>query len=144
MYELNKDIIKVARKLPTYFDIIIGIGNGGIIPMMLVNSHLNIHQKIINYSSKSGFGDDKTHDNIIPDNLIDDINFKSVRVLVVDDIADSGKTLNEVVDILKKNRKIMLIETFVVHHKDKSAHTPTYSVFKIPHDAPWINYWWEL
>jgi hypoxanthine phosphoribosyltransferase len=54
------------------------------------------------------------------------------EVLVVDDIADSGETLEQ----------YKIFQTAVLHYKMQSEHIPTYYVEETPDEA-WIIYPWE-
>ena len=61
------------------------------------------------------------------------------RVLLVDDLADSGKTLNAVVDQLRNNyAPITELRSAVIWTKQLSAFTPDYSVEYLPTN-PWIH-----
>jgi adenine/guanine phosphoribosyltransferase-like PRPP-binding protein len=54
------------------------------------------------------------------------------EVLVVDDIADSGETLEQ----------YKIFQTAVLHYTMQSEHIPTYYVEETPDEA-WIVYPWE-
>jgi len=61
------------------------------------------------------------------------------RVLLVDDLADSGHTLHAVVDMLKTNYKpITELRSAVVWTKGLSGFQPDYSVEYLPTN-PWIH-----
>ena len=61
------------------------------------------------------------------------------KVLLVDDLADSGKTLNAVIDLLKNNYSpITELRSAVIWTKGVSAFTPDYSVEFLPTN-PWIH-----
>jgi hypoxanthine phosphoribosyltransferase len=61
------------------------------------------------------------------------------RVLLVDDLADSGHTLNQVVQLLKtKYKSITELRTAVIWTKGLSAFAPDYSVEFLPTN-PWIH-----
>ncbi len=69
-----------------------GISRGGLLPALILSHLLKLPLMSIDYSSKSGEGDDKNHTNELP--LVSP---DSGNMLVVDDICDSGKTMKEVV-----------------------------------------------
>lgn len=58
------------------------------------------------------------------------------RTLVVDDIADSGKTLTELLE------RAPGVDTAVLHKRYTTTHEPTHYAQAIMDDA-WINYPWE-
>ncbi|MBC7434460.1 MAG: phosphoribosyltransferase [Bdellovibrionales bacterium] len=61
------------------------------------------------------------------------------KVLLVDDLADSGKTLKAVIDLLKNNyAPITELRSAVLWTKGLSAFTPDYSVEFLPTN-PWIH-----
>lgn len=61
------------------------------------------------------------------------------RVLLVDDLADSGATLHKVVDMLRtKYAKITELRSAVIWTKGLSSFTPDYSVDFLPTN-PWIH-----
>ena len=61
------------------------------------------------------------------------------RVLLVDDLADSGHTLSAVIDMLKNNYEpITELRSAVIWTKGVSVFTPDYSVEFLPTN-PWIH-----
>jgi hypoxanthine phosphoribosyltransferase len=61
------------------------------------------------------------------------------KVLLVDDLADSGHTLHKVVDMLKNNYKpITELRSAVIWTKGLSSFAPDYSVEYLPTN-PWIH-----
>ena len=61
------------------------------------------------------------------------------RVLLVDDLADSGHTLHKVVDMLRNNYKpITELRSAVIWTKGLSTFTPDYQVEFLPTN-PWIH-----
>ncbi|MFZ2738027.1 MAG: phosphoribosyltransferase [Burkholderiaceae bacterium] len=61
------------------------------------------------------------------------------RVLLVDDLADSGATLNAVMDLLKTNYlPITELRSAVIWTKGVSSFSPDYSVEYLPSN-PWIH-----
>ena len=61
------------------------------------------------------------------------------KVLLVDDLADSGHTLQAVIDLLKnKYKSITEMRSAVIWTKQLSTFTPDYSVEFLPTD-PWIH-----
>ncbi len=60
------------------------------------------------------------------------------RVLLVDDLADSGVTLRAVVDRLKSQSAISELRSAVIWVKGVSTYTPDYFVEMLP-SSPWIH-----
>jgi hypoxanthine phosphoribosyltransferase len=100
--------IKTSAVPPLY---ITGLPRGGMIPAVMLSHKLNIpFVSIENIKSLS-----------------------RLEVLIVDDIADSGKTLE----------KYSQYQTAVLHYKFQSIHIPTYYAKEVDNDI-WINYPFEL
>ena len=64
---------------------------------------------------------------------------RSRRVLIVDDIADSGKTLDALVKSLGSHAGVA-IKTAVIFYKKGSVVMPDY---KLHEATEWINFFWE-
>jgi hypothetical protein len=62
----------------------------------------------------------------------------SGRVLLVDDLADTGVTLQEVIKRLKAMHKITELRSAVIWVKGVSVYTPDYYVDMLP-TSPWIH-----
>ena len=85
-------------KLPQ-FDLVIGIGTGGIVPASLVAFHLNAELRVmvLNYRDEQNnplYEDPKVI------TIADDLNFPYKKILLVDDVSVSGKTLQKAKDLL--------------------------------------------
>jgi xanthine phosphoribosyltransferase len=135
--ELQNDIKLLAEKSHLFqADTILAIARGGLIPSQLLAYHLNIRDiQTIQIQSY-----DKTlqRDEL---KLIDTTDLSNCsRVLIVDDIVDSGNTLN----------------ALLLHVRDKYPHTefksaslfykPSASVqpdFTCKEAKEWINFFWE-
>jgi len=75
-------------------DLVIGIGTGGIVPASLVAFHLGCELQIItlNYRDETNT---PRYDNPIIINMPEMPSLEGKRILLVDDVSVSGKTLNE-------------------------------------------------
>ncbi len=75
-------------------DLVIGIGTGGIVPASLVAFHLSCELQIItlNYRDESNT---PRYENPVVVNLPEMNSLQGKRILLVDDVSVSGKTLNE-------------------------------------------------
>lgn len=93
------------------FDLIVAIGKGGIIPAVFLHQKLRIPIKPIwiNYR-------DETNKPIRKEPILiktNKLKLKNKKILLVDDVSRTGKTLNKAKSILKGNK----IKTFVVNGK---------------------------
>jgi uncharacterized protein len=81
------------------FDLVIGIGTGGTVPASLVAFHLGCELKIITVN----FRDIRNHPQYEKPVLVskpEPVNLKGKKVLLVDDVSVSGKTLKTALDYL--------------------------------------------
>jgi hypoxanthine phosphoribosyltransferase len=80
-------------------DLVIGIGTGGIVPASLVAFHLNAELRVmvLNYRDENN---NPRHENpeilVLPDKL----DLLNKKILIVDDVSVSGKTLSKAKELL--------------------------------------------
>ena len=81
------------------YDLVIGIGNGGIVPASLVAFHLNSELRIIvlNYRDENNT---PKYDEPVMISLPDDLKLSDRKILLVDDVSVSGKTLQKAREML--------------------------------------------
>ena len=127
-------LVKEARKLG-WIDAIVAPVRGGLMFGVIASHKLNVPLVTVNYSSKSGAGDDKNHDNVIPDLS----RFKTV--LLVDDIIDSGNTMVELISAFEGQGVKAITAAF--HFKEGAAIHPDLYFWRIPADSEFINYPYE-
>lgn len=134
---LHHAAIAMIREARTHgwIDAIVAPARGGLLFGMIASHKLNVPMHAVAYSSKNGAGDDKNHTNTLPD--LPGVN----RILLVDEICDSGHTLKEIVDhYMSKGIDVI---TAVFHQKDGAAYDPTIYYWRIPKDSEFIDYPWE-
>ena len=131
---------------------IIGIANGGMIPATLLAKHLKV-DKLLSANLKS-YVDDKPRDGVHSETdvvrLITFPDFGTLRdeekILVVDDLADTGMTLRKVKQIdsivtwERPEQNKWVYST--LYYKSKSTFTPHYTVRDFDNDQ-WIVFPWE-
>ncbi|HBL75882.1 MAG: hypothetical protein A2W90_10730 [Bacteroidetes bacterium GWF2_42_66] len=81
-------------------DLVIGIGTGGIAPATLVAFHLNCELRIITLNYRDEENTPRHEAPVVIGNLPDKTELQGKRVLLVDDVSVSGKTLNQALTIL--------------------------------------------
>jgi len=107
--------IEIANRLNKFiiprFDLIIGIANGGIIPAALIAYKLGCEFKRI----KINYRDEENQPRFENPKILQIINDKidGKKILIVDDVSVSGKTLNEAIKLFYGND----IKTFVFKGK---------------------------
>lgn len=82
------------------FDLVIGIGTGGIAPATMVAFHLNCELRIITINYRDEKNTPRHESPVLISNLPLKSELEGKRVLLVDDVSVSGKTLNQAIEIL--------------------------------------------
>ena len=129
-------IANEIQKRQLDIQMIVGIARGGLIPAVAVSHLLGIPMRAAYHHSIDGAGDDYGLDGYT---CFPSLNEK--RILIIDDICDSGCTLQESRDHYTKQNHVVF--TAVIHYKSSSKFVPDIYHWKIPEDAPWIVYPWE-
>jgi uncharacterized protein len=129
-------------------DIVLGIGSGGWLPAKLVNNHFNVEIESIQVSCYNN----RELSNIVESNFskINSNYIINKKILIIDDVNDTGTTLGYVVDKLY-NLACGEIElcAAVMHHKDKEKKYDILSDIRTRYeyanlaDDVWIDYPWE-
>lgn len=117
-------------------DAIIGVVRGGLINAVII-SHLlgNIPVIPVDYSSSKGKGDNVgSHSDFLPE-------IYKERVCLIEDIVDSGYTMEELVERYENRGHI--VYSYASYVKSSSVFTPSSWTWMIPEDAPWIIFPWE-
>ena len=134
--EFRDDLKSLTLKIDFKFDTIIAVARGGLSIAQLLGEYYNIRKV---YSINTiGYDDDKKLDKIEIFNIPNLDNSK--RVLIVDDIVDSGDTLNLTINRLK---------SIYPNHQFKSAsifYKPTAIIkpdFYIKEPKGWIEFFWS-
>lgn len=127
----------LGRTLPkTKFDYIIAIANGGLIPARLLKNFINC-DKIITIGIKHYKDKDKLR-SITIWNPIDKNKLKQKRVVIIDDICDSGDTLKYCINYCKPYVKSFTTVTLL--YKKIAVVKPDY--YGAETDK-WIVFPWE-
>ena len=120
------------------YDFIVGVGRGGLIPATMLAYKLKKTVRAIGI---------KTYDNMTQaDNYmlyqsIDVDKSKPTKVLVVDDICDTGNTLKIIQDMFNDYDHLDL-EFASLFTKDKSSHLVDYYGLSVA-DSIWLDFPWE-
>lgn len=136
--QLHSAAITMVREARTlgWIDKIVAPSRGGLLFGMIASHKLNVPLVPIQYSSKTGNGDDKNHDNVLPD--LGDCKI----IYLVDDIIDSGNSLKEISDYYT-NKGIKVI-TSVFHYKENAIFHPDLYFWRIPADSEFIVFPYEV
>ncbi len=143
--EYNKTVEKLAVQIYQSGykpDLLVGIMRGGA-PMIDVLSRVfKLKCAYLAVESYSGKGiEDEQGDIVFSREMSSIAKNMGGKILLCDDLSDTGITLNKSVDWLKKYEpikdKIEDIKTATLWKKNKSTFEPDYCAVKLPND-PWI------
>lgn len=137
---INKLAEMISVHAQEKFDLVVGISRGGLIPAFMMSHGLNIPLDVIVTSSYSKKNRQTKLKIGIPSYLCFPDIKKNSKVLIVDDLVDSGKTMQEVVDLYKK-KGFRNIKTAVLIYKRSSKFDPDY--FVAGAEDVWIKFPYE-
>ena len=137
-YEYISFIVDLLeQRVRTDYDFIVGVGRGGLIPATMLAYKLK--KKVIS------FGINTYNDMIQTDKYVIyqpiPVPTKQSRILVVDDICDTGKTFNIIRDIYNKENHLD-IEFASLFVKDSKSHLVDYYGLSVS-DGIWLDFPWE-
>lgn len=142
----NAKVARLCRKVAHQIqdsgfnpDIVICIARGGYIPARLICNYLNI-ENLSSIRIKHYTGSDKSDIAQLLEPMCIDI--QGMKVLLVDDIDDTGDTLQLALDYIKSLSPSEL-KVAVLHHKLISSLVPDYFAQKIV-NWRWITYPWAV
>ena len=135
--EFREDLKLLTEKIDREFDTIIGIARGGLSIALMLGEYYDIRSV---YSINTiGYKDTQKLDSVEVFNIPNLANSK--RVLIVDDIVDSGDTLIEVIKILNQKYPQIEIITASIFYKTTAKIAPNYYAQKTDE---WIEFFWSV
>lgn len=130
--ELGKKIIASGYE-PDY---LIGITLGGLVPLMLLGKQMK-NRNVLTIGAQSYDKDQKRELQIMH---LPDVDLSGKKILLIDEIADTGDTLLAITNILKEKYDVGGLKTAVVVCKDHSVIKPDFSVRST---QEWVVFPWE-
>ena len=138
---VHKLCLKLAKDIGKSFspDVIVAVGRGGWIPARILSDALDVREL---YSVKAEHWDvaETKDDAVITQPL--NVNIAGKNVLVVDDVTDTGKTMNIIIKHVKE-LGAREIRTAVLHHKKSSSFMPDFAG-EILDKWVWVVYPWGI
>jgi len=125
-------------------DVIITVGRGGLIPGALLTYKVDV--KIVHNFSVQTYNDADVKTGFIisiqePGHSLS-LQHKNSKVLIVDDISDTGHTLEYIKNELKTNYGLTNIKFATLFTKKSTTFVPDFFVKQYP-DESWIVFPWE-
>lgn len=131
--DTNRLVTQIKKFDP---QVVVGIARGGLTLAHAVAEGLDIRD--IQILRTELYDDQKIRENI---SVFGECDFQNKeRVIVLDDIADSGKTLQTVMDQLKKNNSNVEFRVATLFYKKISVYKPD---IWINEATEWIEFFWE-
>ena len=135
--EFIDDIKFLSKKIKTYNpDCLVAIARGGLTLAHFLGENLNLRD-VYTINSIHYEGEKK----------LDTFEIKNIpnlsshkKIVLVDDISDTGETLKEIIDILKVEYPEIEIKTATIFYKENSLIIPD---FKVRIAKNWIVFFWE-
>lgn len=137
-YEEFRDDTRALKKKVKAFEpeALVAIARGGCTVAHAMAEGLNIRN--LQSIRTELYDKDKKRENIT---ISGTCKFENItKVLVIDDIADSGETLAHVMEYLKTNHPDVVFESATLFYKKTSIYEPTYWVKEA---NMWIDFFWE-
>jgi hypothetical protein len=121
-------------------DIIVAIGRGGYMPARILSDLLGI-MNLATFKIEHYHGTHKSEEAFIRYPLVAEV--ENQRVLLVDDVSDSGDTFHVAVEHIHSRGDPGQIKTAVLHHKTVSTFVPDYYAAVVK-QWRWIIYPWAV
>jgi len=119
-------------------EVVVAIARGGLLLAGSISYALGIKScGALNVEFYTGIGE-KLPDPIVLPPLLDESSLNGKRVLLVDDVSDSGRTLDMVVQLLKASGAD--VRSIVLYTKPGTMHEPDYTWRRTP---LWITFPWS-
>jgi len=134
--EFKRDVVSLSNDIRSFApQTIIAIARGGLTLAHSLSQSLDIRD--VQVISAVSYSHDKQLSTIKITNIP---TISTSRILVVDDIADSGRTFKEVMTILKENNPSSEFKTASIFYKKSSIFQPD---FRLKEAKEWIEFFWE-
>ena len=133
--EFRDDLESLIEQIDQKFDTIIPIARGGLTMAHLLSEYYNFRE--VYAINTIGYDDTQKLEKIKVFNIPDLQNVK--RVLIVDDIVDSGDTLLEVLKVLKREYPTVRFLSASIFYKPTASIEPTWWVKEA---IDWIDFFW--
>ena len=125
-------------------DLIIGLGRGGLVPAVMLSHHLEVPMEALMWQTRDG---DFRSLNHLHDALVLHSYREGERILIVDDINDTGRAMLDITKIVEERAQLnnwtYTYETAVLFERDTSAFKADYVAEQLEDDR-WIQFPWEV
>lgn len=121
-------------------DAIIAVLRGGVLPALIISDVLGVDEFYAVRARHWGIGEELYREPIVEQ--LPQGRIRGKKILIVDEVADTGKTLAAVVEELRRAGAAE-IRSAVLHVKPTTAHRPDYYAVRL-REWVWVFYPWSL
>jgi xanthine phosphoribosyltransferase len=133
--EFVDDLKELAKKIDFDFDAIVAIARGGMTIAHMLGEYFDTREVFT--INSIGYEDTKKLDKVKIFNIPELKNCR--KILIADDIIDSGKTIVEVIKKIKKKYPNMQIKVASLFYKKEAKYKPD---FFVKFADCWIDFFW--
>ena len=134
--EFREDLKELTQKIDQEFDVIMPIARGGLSMALMLGEYYDIRE--VYAINTIGYNDTQKLDSVKVFNIPNLVGVK--KVLIVDDIVDSGDTLVEVLKVLESQYPSVIFYTASIFYKSSACMEPTWWVKEA---KEWIEFFWS-
>ncbi len=135
--EFRKDLKNLCQKIEGWeFDAILAIARGGMTMAHMMGEYFN-KREVLSLNS-IGYEDNVKLKEVKIFNIPELFSFK--RVLIVDDIIDSGESMDKVLKVLKRKYDKVSFKTAVIFQKENAL---IKADFWVRRPKAWIDFFWS-
>jgi len=139
-YQLCCDLAEQVRQSGYQFDTLLAIGRGGYMPARILSDVLGI-MNLISFKIEHYHGAHKSSQAVVAYPLLNNAEMK--KVLLVDDVSDSGDTFEVALAHVKQRAAPEEIRTAVLHYKTVATNEPDFYAGVI-RQWRWLIYPWAV
>lgn len=139
-YDMARQLAFMIHDDNYHPDIIIAIARGGYTPARILSDYLGV-MDMTSFKVKHYISTQKEPIARIEHPLSADVSGQ--KILLVDDVSDTGDTFEVAIDHINKCTKPAEIRTAVLHHKIVSKYKPDYYTREVK-EWHWITYPWAI
>jgi len=138
--DIEELVAQLIKQLPGDYDALLAIARGGLVPCCLISEHMDMRNILVAaVMHYTGVG--QTIDRPLFLQFPDDILLADKRILVIDDVWDTGKTIMAVKARLNGVGCDHAVAT--LHYKPARSHTPDRPDYFASVTDDWIVYPWD-
>jgi len=130
------DQILLDGKMPKR---IVGLTRGGLIPAVILSHKSRIPMSSLDWQTRDG----TTKEALKLQRLIDDLVDPEDTILVIDDIADSGRTFASIKAAIPAGHESQIVFAALTHKSSSEVEPEYYSTYHNARENVWFVYPWE-